>query len=291
MKLVCPSCHAALPDSTSSGDGERRCALCGIAYSRGESYFRYDFDPLLFKRFKKNYLLNKILNNNGLISYQLLQEGSVSLPDRADVQRFRDFLRAHARAGVLLDAGCGVLELPGYLDFEAGAPFQIVGLDPIEGRTFRGFRVVGCTEFMPFPDASIDTIVFATSLDHVCSLTATAAEVDRILRPGGKVVIWMGDRSRSPWQRIRAALGTWRKNLREGYRTDRYWRYPNGIVLFVPNGAVDPFHAYDEDPRAVMRLFSVRGMTLEAQDARTRDEVFLTFAKPAGAGGAAKSPA
>lgn len=278
MKLYCPGCRAELADG-----GKARCVSCGLSYVREAGYFRYDFDSLLFARFRKHYLLNKVLNNNGLISYQLLQEGSVSLPSRADVQRFLGFLETHAGRGALLDAGCGTLELPGYLHFSQNAPSEIVGLDPIDNRSFLGFRVVGCTEFMPFGDATFDTVVFATSLDHVCSLTATAAEVDRVLRPGGKVVVWMGDRSRSLWQRIRGALGTWRKNLREGYQTDRYWRYPNGIVLLVPSGAVDPFHAYDEDPRAIVRLFTARGVVLEAQEARTRDEVFLSFAKPAGA--------
>jgi hypothetical protein len=182
MNLVCAVCGAALPDSAATGDRRGRCSSCGLAYEREARYFRYDFEPLLFERFKTHYLLNKVLSNNGLIAYQLLQEGSVSLPSRPDVQRFREFLLQHARPGTLLDAGCGVLELPGYLDFGSQAPFEIVGLDPIDSRMFRGYRVVGCTEFMPFADATFATVVFATSLDHVCSVTATVAEVNHARR-------------------------------------------------------------------------------------------------------------
>jgi SAM-dependent methyltransferase len=276
LKPVCPRCRAPLPQA----DGPSACAGCGLKYEVDGRYLRYEFDSLLFKRFRREYLLNKVLNNNGLIAYQLLKEGSLSLPDRADVRRFRDFLAAHARPGTLLDVGCGVLEMPGYLEFPGAGDYQLIGLDPIDDRAFRGLRIVGCSEFIPLPDASVDTIVFATSLDHVCSLAATLAEVHRILKPGGKVVIWMGDRSTSIFGRGLLMLKTLVRNIRKGYRTDRYWVYPDGTVLGVPCGAVDPFHSYHEDPKWISRKFTARGFRLEAHTATGADEVFLSFCKP-----------
>jgi SAM-dependent methyltransferase len=278
-KLACPSCHTPIGTLPTTGKLLYRCTRCGLELSLGPQYVRYEFDRLLFDRFKRKYLLNKVLNNNGLIGYELLREGSISLPSRGDVQRFRKFLVGHARSGVMLDIGCGVLEVPGYLEFESGAEFELVGLDPIDNRSFRGLRIVGCSEFMPFPDASIDTAVFATSLDHVCSLTATTRETARVLKPDGRVIVWMGDRSVSVARRILRILRTWVRNVAKGYRTDRYWVYPNGTVLLVPPGAVDPFHSYHEDPRRIVRLMRDCGLRLIEHDSKVRDEVFLCFAK------------
>lgn len=275
--LICARCHAALIES------HDRCAGCGLRHVSEPGYFRYEFDELLFDRFRREYLLNKVLNNNGTLSYELLKEGSISLPERADVQRFRDFLLERARPGTLLDVGCGILETPGYLAFPPGAPFALVGLDPLDDRHFRGLRIVGCSEFMPFPNESVDTIVFATSLDHVCSLETTLSEAARVVRPAGKVIIWMGDQSQSLRQRLYSWIKTQLRSLKVGYRTDRYAVFPNGVVLFIPPGAVDPFHSHHENPRQIVRLMAARGFALEAQTARTKDEVFLAFAKAAAA--------
>ena len=278
---VCPRCRIPLPARPATTNDPIACAACGLKYQAGDRYLKYDFDGLLFERFRRAYLLNKVLNNNGLISYQLLREGSLSLPERDDVQRFRDFLAESARPGWLLDIGCGVLARPGYLDFDMSGGYRLVGLDPIDDQSFDGIRIVGCSEFMPLPDASIDTAVFATSLDHVCSLHVTLDEVNRVLKPGGRVVVWMGDRAMSAFKHVIVTLRSWLRNLARGYRTDRYWIYPNGTVLYVPTGAVDPFHSYHEDPKRIVSLFAARGFRVVAHTARTADEVFLSFSKPA----------
>jgi ubiquinone/menaquinone biosynthesis C-methylase UbiE len=50
----------------------------------------------------------------------------------------------------------------------------------------------GFAEFLPWEDAQFDAVLFATSLDHVLSLEKTLDEVCRVLRPGGKCIVWAG---------------------------------------------------------------------------------------------------
>lgn len=193
MNYQCVKCRYPLrvPDTEC---GSLNCAHCGFQYEYAEHYLRYNYDDLLYHRYRKPYLLWKVLSNNGYIAYQFLKEGSLSLAGRSDVAHFKDYILSQVTAGKVLDIGCGILEVPGYLDFEDKSPFDFYGLDPIDDRSFRGVRITGCSEYTPFQDDTFDAIVFATSLDHMCSLEATLVESHRILKHGGKIIIWMGDR-------------------------------------------------------------------------------------------------
>lgn len=274
----------AKPLSLPEGEGTMTCA-CGHPYTYRPGQLRYPFDALLYQHFRKQFLLNKVLNNNGYISYQVLQEGSLSLPDRPDVATFRAFIREHAAPGRLLDVGCGVLELPGYLDFGADdLDLELVGLDPIADGEFRGLRVVGCSEFMPFEDASFDTLVFGTSLDHVCSLEQTLRESHRVLKPRGRVCIWMGDRHETPWLVVKHALSRLKGWLHHRFRTQvvdypyrdgRFVIYPNYQVFYVPHGAPDPYHAYRESPRKLIRMMTRTGFELVSLREHTKDLVLI----------------
>ena len=43
-------------------------------------------------------------------------------------------------------------------------------------------------EHLPFADRMFDAVVLADVIEHVDDVTATLAEVRRVLRPGGRVV-------------------------------------------------------------------------------------------------------
>jgi ubiquinone/menaquinone biosynthesis C-methylase UbiE len=82
----------------------------------------------------------------------------------------------------VLDLGCGPRIVPSYLSsFE---PLELSYQPPFHvERTF--------AEFLPWPDASFDSVICGTSLDHVLSLTTTLEETRRVLKPGGLFINWL----------------------------------------------------------------------------------------------------
>jgi SAM-dependent methyltransferase len=110
-------------------------------------------------------------------------------------QRYRDALelRTDALAGQrVLDVGCG--PFPNLLAFDDA---ERHGLDPLvdryraagypldewtcQGLTYHQARA----ERMPFPDDHFDVVVSVNAIDHVDDFGAVAAEIRRVLRPGG----------------------------------------------------------------------------------------------------------
>jgi len=96
------------------------------------------------------------------------------------------------RAGaVLLDLGCGGGLLAPHL---AGKGYRHIGVDL--GRS--GLRLAaahgvqpvnGDVAALPFADGAADVVAAGEILEHVTDLPATVAELSRVLRPGGLVVI------------------------------------------------------------------------------------------------------
>ncbi len=113
LSLMCFACSSALEVKS---HGQTACVKCGEKYEVNPGRLKTQADKHLFRMYRKDYLLNKVLNNNGLVSYSQLPDGSLSLPSRADVARFRAFIQSHLAGGVVLDVGCGPLPLAGYLD-------------------------------------------------------------------------------------------------------------------------------------------------------------------------------
>ncbi len=166
------------------------------------------------------------------------------------------------------------------------------GVDPIDSKAFIGMRTFGCGEFMPFQDEQLDAVIFATSIDHLCSVPYTIKETYRVLRAGGKVIVWMSDRGESS---INKALTRFVKFLRgvklratgdrivvdRGHPVTfgRFTIYPNYTVLYTPNGAIDPFHTCLENPRAIVNVMEKSNFRLMDTVYNNKDEVFLCFTK------------
>lgn len=272
---MCFACRRALSVRSA---GAFECPHCGERYEVQPTRLKTESDKHLFRMYHKKYLLNKVLNNNGLVSYSQLPEGSVSLPDRPDVVRFREFIQSEVHAGTVLDVGCGPLPLAGYLEFPDKSQYCFVGIDPIDGTSYEGYRIVGASELMPIHDASVDAVVFGTSLDHVCDLTRSIHESRRVVKVGGRILVWMSDSSRPLAERIRTWLKDTRASLRLGYSVRRYRVYPNFTVFEVPRGAVDPFHSHFESPELIIREFERAGCRLVRRVAHSKVENFLSFA-------------
>ena len=98
----------------------------------------------------------------------------------------RDFYRGRR----ILDVGCGPHQRLEWATMAA----ERVGLDPLaeeyrrlvgEYETGPPRYAKGSAERMPFADASFDIVTSFNSLDHVRDVEAAAAEIKRVLRPGG----------------------------------------------------------------------------------------------------------
>ncbi|WP_433827556.1 methyltransferase domain-containing protein [Actinoplanes sp. CA-015351] len=92
---------------------------------------------------------------------------------------------------VLLDAGCGGgLLAPHVRDKgyrHVGVDLGRIGLGQASGRGLA--PVNGDVTRLPFKDGSADVVVAGEILEHVTDLPGTVAELSRVLRPGGLVVI------------------------------------------------------------------------------------------------------
>lgn len=123
----------------------------------------------------------------------------------------------------VLDVGCGDARLAARLAKRGG---RIIGLDPDpqaldaahERARAEGVAltlVLGRAEALPFPDASFDRVIAVTVLCFVPQADQAIAEMARVLRPGGRLVL--GELGRwSLWaavRRVRGWLGSsrWRQ--------------------------------------------------------------------------------
>lgn len=116
--------------------------------------------------------------------------GSCSVGDHPGALLFAGFVAPYLH-GRVLDLGCGPYPLPVYLQ---GYLLNLIsGIDPLPPFEPHPFEFVqGFAEFLPWPQASFDVVLAATSLDHVMSLDLTLAEIRRVLKPGGFFLVWEG---------------------------------------------------------------------------------------------------
>jgi len=90
--------------------------------------------------------------------------------------------------GSLLDVGCGEMPYRGFLPQE----LKYVGIDVPEASAFQmqGNEDVISFDgrYIPFPDATFDTVLCTEVLEHSPQPSALIAEIERVLKPGGTLV-------------------------------------------------------------------------------------------------------
>jgi ubiquinone/menaquinone biosynthesis methyltransferase len=101
----------------------------------------------------------------------------------------------------VLDVGCGTGSVTRLLARDAGPTGMVVGLDPSPGMLKAARRVApepgaapirwveGYGESLPFPDASFDRVTAQFSLRNMADWRRGLAEMRRVLRPGGRLVL------------------------------------------------------------------------------------------------------
>lgn len=149
--LRCPSCGAR----PVVHDGRVDCPACGAAYRRD----RYAFD-----------FLDETFRSRG----NIFDVDAVSSHDYdKDVLE----LIASVGDGLVLDNGSGLRSL--YYP-------NVVNFDVV---SYHSTDVVGISENLPFQDATFDAVISVAALEHVRDPFAAAKEMERVLKPGGRVYV------------------------------------------------------------------------------------------------------
>jgi ubiquinone/menaquinone biosynthesis C-methylase UbiE len=153
------------------------------------------------------------------------------LYNRRDVVRRRHLVREAVAAQPgehVLDVGCG----PGFyvaelLD-EVGVDGSVTGVDVsramldvaanrVEGRDNVAFHEAEATT-LPVPDCAFDAAVSVQVLEYVPDVAAAVGEIHRVLRHGGRIVLWDVDWTTVSWHtadnaRMRRMLDAWDHHL------------------------------------------------------------------------------
>lgn len=135
----------------------------------------------------------------------------------------------------VLDVGCGAAR--SYAPRLARLAGSYVGVDvsstAVEAARRGGLsaRVIDDAARLPFPDASFDLVTCIEVIEHLFAPEAAAAEIRRVLRPGGRLVT---SAPNVAYWRLRAslALGVWNP-LGDEHSVERPWRDPH-IRFFTP---------------------------------------------------------
>ncbi len=160
-----------------------RCRACHLVFV-GNQLDQIDFSVLYGEAYYQS-------EDKRLFSNYLAEE-----PERLASARSRvDKLRRLKSSGRLLDVGCAA----GFF-LEAAKPYyDVTGVELSEfssnyAREHFKLNVLTCgLEQAGFPDESFDVVTLWDVIEHVSDPSAVMAEVSRILKPGGIVVVATGD--------------------------------------------------------------------------------------------------
>lgn len=126
-----------------------------------------------------------------------------------------------------LDVGCGTGHL---LAAAARRGAETVGVDLSEegvrvarGVSPRSTVLVARGESLPFPEASFDCVAAAGSLEHFLDIPRGLAEMSRVLRPGGRLLVVVPN-ARYFLAAFGRKLGTEQRAVRETLLPLRGWR-------------------------------------------------------------------
>ena len=170
-------------------------------------------------------------------------------------QRYKHVTELIAGEGPVCDVGCGSSKIIGAL------PKGSVALDilPQKLRYARRYGVpliLGSGFTLPFQDASFPCVLSSQVIEHVPMDSPIIAELIRVLKPGGRLVLGTPDYDRWEWVYMEKAYG-----------------------FFKPGGYADE-HIAHYTCAGLVQLFTRLGFTHEATRYILRGELILAFRKP-----------
>lgn len=173
-------------------------------------------DILKGRRWK---IWNKI-QRNGMASYKNDPYNNLALGERTDCMQFSKFCDL---SGNVLDVGVGPQRCPAHIGYYRQRGIFFIGIDPLIGEQPRDLAFVrGLGEYLPFKQGLFDCVLFVTSLDHFLDPRLPLKEAGRVLKAGGSIYIWLGEKRKGAPDKETSPR--WYKNLK------------------LPNGADDFFH-------------------------------------------------
>ena len=164
-------------------------------------------------------------------------------------------------------------------DLTEEAVRSIRGLIPEDVHLVEGSR-------LPFPDASFDAVAVVDMLEHVADEDAFVAELARVTRLGGRLVVNTPHLKRTGLRRLRQALGQTDEkhgHLRAGYTSERLLQLLNGRFEMDEHHTYSRFFSELVDTAinvAVERLGkkgSAKGMVVTGADLAKHRKMFLIY--------------
>ena len=183
-------CHAAPLRPTGEG---LTCDGCRRSFGSDRGVVDFTPRPLPDGEVDARRPLWEEVERNGFVGYEADPEHNLSVTDREVTVAFGRFARLQ---GLVLDVGCGPQPQPSYA---RGVEGTLVGIDPLRGADRREFEFVqGLGEYLPFRAGVFDSVLFATTLDHMLSPWRALLEARRVTRPDGEIAVWCGDEETKP---------------------------------------------------------------------------------------------
>jgi len=187
-----------------------------------------------------------------------------------------DFVVACCPPGRGLDVGCGTGVLAARL---AARGFEMTGLDPSAGMLEvmgdahpEVAAVRGSGDELPFEAGGFDLVLTVAALHHIAepaAVRATLAEMVRVCRPGGRIVVWDHNPRNPYWKLLMARVpqddGSERlvperevvDGIRSGGGLPLFSQQLGFVPDFVPSGLMP---AMSRVETAVERIPLVRGL-------------------------------
>jgi SAM-dependent methyltransferase len=122
------------------------------------------------------------------LRYQLVTEAALAHLSAGDT-----LLDVGCASGIVLDRASDGLRLR-----RIGFDLSPFGLNQRLNRPDPPVLAVGSVEHLPLPDAAVDVVLFSEVIEHLVDAYVGYAEISRVLRPGGIVVLTTNNASEMP---------------------------------------------------------------------------------------------